>query len=186
MQKNTCYENHTEPEYEEVLLRDIPYIRVKLSERNLNTNADESISSTSIRQPNLKAKYIALVVVLSLLAIAMVAAIALSAYALVSSNQGMEILMKENQKLMLQLNKTKTDSETAGLINTLTTTNNANMALLNSLQSSVGSLTTRVNSPVNLYQNCIQETRSCTGTSGTGYLKDCVTPSLSVNKSVSC
>ncbi len=186
MQKNTCYENHTEPaEYEEVLLRDIPYVRVKLSERNLSTNADESNSLTSIGQTNLKAKYIALIVVLFLLAIAVVAAIALSAYALVSSNQGMEILMKENQELKLQLNKTKTDFVTAGL-NTLTTINSTTMALLNSLQSSVGSLTTRVNSPVKLYQNCIQETRSCTGTSGTGYLKDCVTPSLSVNKSVSC
>ncbi len=40
---------------------------------------------------------------------------------------------------------------------------------IDSLQSSVNSLTTRVNSPVNLYQNCIQETESCTiGSKTTG------------------
>ncbi len=206
------------PVYEEVQLQNIPNIRVKLSERNLSSNADASNSSTSINQTNLKSKCIALVVVLSLLAIAMVIAITLSAYALVSSNQGMDSLMRENQELKIQLNKTKehdfTRIETDGL-NTLTTTNNATMALLNSLQfsvstlegvlsglgpgqvseainaisnlqSSVSSLTTRINSPVNLYQSCIQETRSCTGASRTGYLNDCITPYLPVNKSVSC
>ncbi len=96
-----------------------------------------------------------MVVVLFLLAIAMVAAIALSVYALVSSNQGMDSLMKEIQELKMQLNKTKEASETeiAKLkrdltrietdgLNTLTATNNATMALLNSLQSSVSSLNT--------------------------------------------
>ncbi len=58
---------------------------------------------------------------------------------------------------------------------------------ISGLQSSVSSLTTRVNSPVNLYQNCIQETRSCTNTrSSYGYSKHCTTSSLPVNKSVSC
>ncbi len=46
-------------------------------------------------------------VVLFILAIAMVAAIALFAYALVSSNQGMDILMQEIQELKIKLNETK-------------------------------------------------------------------------------
>ncbi len=60
----------------------------------------------------MKASRIALVVVLSLLAIAMVAAIALSVYALVSSNQDMDSLMLDFQELKMQLNKTKEASET--------------------------------------------------------------------------
>ena len=52
-----------------------------------------------------------MVVVLSLLAIAMVAAIALSVYALVDSNQGMDNLMLDFQELRMQLNKTKEESE---------------------------------------------------------------------------
>lgn len=56
---------------------------------------------------------------------------------------------------------------------------------LSSLQSSVDSLTTRVNSPVNLYQNCIQETRSCTMSSHSSYSSGCFTPTLPNNVTVS-
>ncbi len=71
--------------------------RVKQNERISSSFAKKT--KTNISVP--------LVVVLSLLAIAMVAAIALSAYVLVSSNQGMDSLMEENKELMMQLNKTK-------------------------------------------------------------------------------
>ncbi len=300
MDRNPCYEDGTD--YESVQPPSIPEITVKLSERDLS----EPNCSTSIKNEkdtNIRAKCIGLVVVLSLLTIAMVAAIALSVYAIVGSNQGMDdSLMQEIQELTLQLNKTKKESETeiAKLKDNFTriktggilTTNNATMAQLNSLQSSenflnsaneatttqlnslqssvsslntangatmtqlnslqssvnslntangaittqlnslqsstttqlnslqslvsslntangatttqlnslqsstttqlnslqslVSSLTTRVNSPVNLYQNCIQETQSCTITSGILFFTVCTTPSLPVNKSVSC
>ncbi len=65
-----------------IQLPSIPDITVELSDRDLS----ESNSSTSIKKEkdtNMRAKCIGLVVILSLLAIAMVAAIALSAYALV-------------------------------------------------------------------------------------------------------
>ncbi len=79
-----------------------------------------------------------------------------------------------------------TDSLQSSL-SSLNTANGATTTQLNSLQSSVNSLTTRVNSPVNLYQNCTQETRSCTNAqSGSVYWKYCITPTLPVNKSVSC
>ncbi len=111
-----------------------------------------------------------------------------------SSNQGIDSLqlLKEIQELKMQLNKTKEESETKiaklknDFENTLTIEKNATMTLLNSLQSAVNSLTTRVNTPVNLYQNCIQETRSCTDQSGVAHWDHCVTSSLPVNKSVNC
>ena len=71
-------------------------------------------------------------------------------------------------------------------VSSLNTANGATTTQLNSLQSLVGSLTSQVNSPVNLYQNCIQETRSCTVTSGSAYWKHCTTSRLPVNESVSC
>ena len=71
-------------------------------------------------------------------------------------------------------------------VNTLNTYKSTSTARLSSLQSSVNTLTTRVNSPVNLYQNCSQETRSCTNSaSGSTYVKYCVTPSLHINITVS-
>ena len=157
MQKNSCYENRRPPVREEVQLQDKAKptdVRFKMTDSISRSNADNTNCSTfNKKEINLKAKCIGLVVVFSVLAIAMVAAIALSAYALVSSNQGMDSLMKENQELKMQLNKTKEASETkiANLnrdltrietdgLNTLTATNNATMALLNSIQSSVSTL----------------------------------------------
>ena len=208
MEKNPCYEDYTLPVYEEVQLpnrAELADARVKLTERSASNIADNTNAEASIKKKtNWKAKCIGLVFSLSLLAFAMVIAIASSVY--VSSNQGMDSLMKENQELMMQLNKTKMDiaklkddftrietdsfmENMAQLVNllssinalnitandfmaalnslqssvsSLNTTNAATMTQLNSLQSLVSSLTTRVNSPVNLYQNCIQETRSCT------------------------
>ena len=94
-----------------------------------------------------------------------------------------------NQSTTTQLNSLQSSVSTLeSVLNSLSpgqvvTTVNA----ISSLQSSVNSLTTRVNSPVNLYQNCTQETESCTSTqSGSAYRKFCTTPSLPVNKSVSC
>ncbi len=204
MEKNPCYEDHRVPEYEELHLQnkeELTHVKVKLPERSIADNTNMYAATSIKKVTNLKAKWIGLVVVLSLLAIAMVAAIALFVYAIVSSNQGMDSLMKEIQELKMQLNKTKEASETEiaqlrkDLNYTLTRIetdgfnllNAANMTQLNSLQSSVRSLTTRVNSPVNLYQNCIHETENCTSTqSGSGYSQFCSTPSLPVNKSVSC
>ena len=72
-------------------------------------------------------------------------------------------------------------------VSSLNAANGATTTQLNSLQTSVNSLTTRVNSPVNLYQNCIQETGSCTNYErGSVYWTYCITPTLPVNKSVSC
>ena len=101
MQKNPCYEDYTLPVYEEVQLQD------KAAERSdTRVKQNERISSSFAKKTKTNIS-VPLVVVLSLLAIAMVAAIALSAYVLVSSNQGMDSLMEENKELMMQLNKTK-------------------------------------------------------------------------------
>ena len=71
-------------------------------------------------------------------------------------------------------------------VNTLSIAKNTTMAQLSSVQSSMNILTTRVNSPVNLYQNCIQETRSCTNSaSGSTYAKYCYTSTLHINITVS-
>ncbi len=93
MQQNTCYEDHTLPVYEDVQLQDKTEIRLKPNEKISSSNVNHL---TSKKETNLKTKC-CLIVVLSLLAIAMVAAIALSAYALVSSNQGMDSLMLDFQ-----------------------------------------------------------------------------------------
>ncbi len=92
MEKN---QDHTEPECEGIRLQD----KASIAD---NTNM---CAATSIKKE--KAKCISLFVVLSLLAISIVVAIELSACALVSSNQGMDSLMKEIQELKMQLKKTK-------------------------------------------------------------------------------
>ena len=60
---------------------------------------------------------------------------------------------------------------------------------LSSLQSSVDTLTTRVNSPVNLYKDCTQETRSCdiepSSESDVRYWRYCPTDFLPINITVS-
>ena len=73
----------------------------------------------------------------------------------------------------------------------LNTAKDTTMAQLSSLQSSVKTLTTRVNSPVNLYQNCIEETRSCDVTvpdtqddTTNIYVESCDTPPLPINREV--
>ncbi len=159
MQQNTCYEDHTLQVYDEVQLQDKTEIRLKPNEKMSSSNADKINRSTSKKETNLKC---CLIVVLSLLAIAMVAAMALSAYALVGSNQGMDSLMLDFQELKMQLNKTKEASETK-----------------------IAKLKTALET-VNLYQNCIQETSSCNVTSVSGYWKFCVASGLLVNKPVSC
>ena len=71
-------------------------------------------------------------------------------------------------------------------VDTLNIAKNTATTQLSSLQSSVNTLTTQVHSPVNLYQNCIQDTRSCTNqSSGSSYLKFCTTHSLRANVVVS-
>ena len=85
MQKNTYYED--QPVYEEIELQkkaEPTDVRLKPSKSG---NTDTTNYSTSKNQANWRAKC-CLVIVLSLLAIAIIAAIALSVYALVSSNQG--------------------------------------------------------------------------------------------------
>ncbi len=177
MQKNPYYEDQSVYEDIELYNKVVPTDGLKPSKKNSSGNTDKINRSISKNQTNVRAKC-CLVVVFSLLAVAMVAAIALSVYALVGSNQGMNSLMEEIQELKMQLNKTKEESETeiAKLNRDLTRlktnglrlqklvdmANTTTITQLNSLQSSVNYLTTEVNSPVNLYQNCIQETRSCT------------------------
>ena len=58
---------------------------------------------------------------------------------------------------------------------------------VNSFQSSMDTLNTRINSPVNIYQNCIKDTASCEGSplAKTSYRKACITPTLPINTTVS-
>ncbi len=159
MKKNASYETHRPPVHEEVQLQDKAKptdVRFKLTNTISRSNDNKTNCSTlNKKETNLKPKCNALVAVISLLVIVMVATVALFAYALVSSNQGMDILMQEIQELKLQLNKTKEESEadfvklkkeftqleTEGL-NTLSTAIDANMEQFTSLQSSVSSLNT--------------------------------------------
>ncbi len=184
MQKNPYYEDQSVYEDIELYNKIVPTDGLKPSKKNSSGNTDKINRSISKNQTNVRAKC-CLVVVLSLLAVTMVAAIALSVYALVGSNQGMGSLMEEIQELKMQLNKTKEESETeiaklnrdltrlktdglrlqksVDMVNTTTITQLSNLQFsVNNIRSSVNYLTTEVNSPVNLYQNCIQETRSCT------------------------
>ncbi len=106
---------------------------------NIADNTNMYAATSIKKETNLKAKWIGLVVILSLLAISIVAAIVLSVYALVSSNQGMDSLMKENEELKLQLNKTKMDTAKLKEDFTLIATDE-NMAQLGNLLSSVNAL----------------------------------------------
>ncbi len=137
MQKNPCYEDYTLPVYEEVQLQD------KAAERSdTRVKQNERISSSFAKKTKTNVSVPLHVVVLSLLAIAMVAAIALSVYALVSSNQDMDNLMEENKELMLQLNKTKMDITRLKEDFTRIETDDLmkNMAQLVNLQSSINAL----------------------------------------------
>ena len=72
-------------------------------------------------------------------------------------------------------------------VDTLNTDRNTTTFQLSSLQSSVNTLTSRVNSPVNLYQNCTEETASCVipPTSTHYYWRQCFTTALPINRAVS-
>ncbi len=87
-----------------------------------------------------------------------------------------------NNEILTELNNLESS------VNALNITDNEFMTQLSSLQSSVSSLNTRVNSPVNLYQNCIQETESCTigpRTTSTYWAWWCQTAYGPINKAVS-
>ena len=89
----------------------------------------------------------------------------------------------------LQENTATLTRQIVELENKLNQTHNTAMAQLSSLQSSMNTLTTRVNSPMNLYQNCTEETRSCsllpTSRSTTNYWRWCDTARLPINRTVS-
>ena len=71
-------------------------------------------------------------------------------------------------------------------LNSIQAVLNTTTEQLSSFQSSVNTLTTRVNSPVNLYQNCIQETRSCVRPAlGPTWVTFCTTNPLPANITVS-
>lgn len=54
------------------------------------------------------------------------------------------------------------------------------------LQSSVGTLTNRFNSPMNLYQNCYQDVRTCNADPRNGrYWEQCSTETLPIDQDVS-
>ncbi len=156
MQKNTYYED--QPVYEEIELQNKAKptdVSLKPSKRISSGNIDKINGSTSTNRTNLRGKC-CLVVVLFPLAIAMVAALALSVYALMDSNQGMDSLMTDIQKLKMQLNETKEASETEiaklkrdltrietdglTLQNSVDTVNTTTMAKLGNLLSSVKTL----------------------------------------------
>ncbi len=106
MQTNSCYGDDTLPVHEEVQLQD------KAPEpTDARVKQNERISSSFANKTKTNLGFLHVVVVLFLLAIAIVAAITLSVYALVSYNQGMDSMMKEIQELKMQLNKTKEASE---------------------------------------------------------------------------
>lgn len=69
---------------------------------------------------------------------------------------------------------------------TLTRLRSHIISQLSSIQSSMNNLTTRVNSPVNLYQNCIKETRNCTKAARVDtWVTFCTTDPLPTNVTVS-
>ena len=85
-------------------------------------------------------------------------------------------------------NNTCTKIETVqSSVDMLNTDRDTTTAQLSSLQSSVDTLTTRVNSPVNLYQNCIEDTVSCEipQSASTHDWRGCYTPLLPITRTVS-
>ena len=63
-----------------------------------------------------------------------------------------------------------------------------NNAELSDLQSSVNDLTNRLNTSTDLYQDCINETESCTlatNESSSSYHEECATPTLPITRNVS-
>ena len=84
-----------------------------------------------------------------------------------------------------------TDTQVSSLqssVNTLTAQQASTTSQVTSLQSSVNNLTSRINSisSIDLYQDCLQETRSCTLSAGLNpYWRSCSTTSLNANPSVS-
>ena len=84
-----------------------------------------------------------------------------------------------------------TDTQVTSLqssVNTLTVQQASTTSQVTSLQSSVNNLTSRINSisSIDLYQDCLQETRSCTISAGLNpYWRSCSTTSLNANPSVS-
>ena len=104
---------------------------------------------------------------ISLLTVLLVAVVVLA----ISSHLQVGNLQFKVQQLVNQLNQTLT--ELNNVQKDLTQTSNLQMSIdaltnssavtqLSSLQSSVDTLTTRVNSPVNLYQNCRADKQTCT------------------------
>ena len=98
-------------------------------------------------------------------------------------NKIQELQREMNQSLQTQVEQMITEYHQTRL---LEVTNNLTSEL-NSLQSSVDTLTTQVNSPVNLYQNCTEETRTCDiePTSDVRYWRYCPTDFLLINITVS-
>ena len=73
-------------------------------------------------------------------------------------------------------------------VNTFTTQQVSTRTQLTSVHLSVSNLTSRINSisSIDLYEDCLQETSSCTISAGlNSYWRSCSTPSLNINPSVS-
>ena len=103
-------------------------------------------------------------------------------------------LAQVNNTTVLDLNNlqssmnTTTMDQLSNLHSSVNTLNTTTIDQLNNLRSSVNDLTSQLNSPVDLYQDCIQEIKNCTmSTSGRSdsYWTACNTGSVEINLSVS-
>ena len=102
------------------------------------------------------------------------------------SDAGSSQLTRVRYAMDLMNNNTWTKIKTLqSSVDTLNTDRNTTTFQLDSLQSSVDTLATQVNSSVNLYQNCIQETKSCMTPAITASFTTCETAYLPMNITVS-
>ena len=181
--------------YEEVGQPNNVGSRVAGDRRSYNTHREvcdyeEPISSTTFKkqqEPETKKCFVGVLaaVFVSVSIIFLIAVIVLG----ITSHLQIGNLQSELQQLKNQLNWTTTEHGTLAQTSNLQpfTQNSSAMAQLNSLQSSVDTLTTRVNTPVNLYQNCIEESRTCkvNTPSNAAYRRYCYTAPISITKNVS-
>ena len=186
--------------YEEVGQPNTAGSRAAGERRSYNTygevrDYEEPVSSTMIKeQPERKGKKcfvgVLVAVLMSILTMCLVAVVALVS----SSHLQVGNLQSKIEQLENQLNRTTTELDTvqrdlaqmSNLQSFMDTFQNSSaVAQLSSLQSSVDTLITRVNSSVNLYQNCRVDTQTCTIAPGARYWARCSTqPGLPSNVTV--
>ena len=128
------------------------------------------------KMPNKKPldkKFLGLTLVLVVSLLIAVTALLMSITNTVRLEQALQELQQQNTEARAVKSQL---SNVQSSVDSLTMGENITTNQLGSLQTSVDTLTTQVNSPVNLYQNCTQETSSCTITSSSGaYREACLT-----------